>query len=98
MLQKEHKVRSMRRTFAELTKQAKIDPKTKILTVDGREIGFVYYRTGYQINHYQKDNEKQGTNEREMDESKWEMRTLLECSMAIKCPSIDVHLTTFKKF
>jgi len=23
---------------------------------------------------------------------------MLECSRAIKCPSIDVHLTTFKKF
>lgn len=23
---------------------------------------------------------------------------MLECSIAIKCPSIDVHLTTFKKF
>jgi hypothetical protein len=22
----------------------------------------------------------------------------MECSRAIKCPSIDVHLTTFKKF
>jgi hypothetical protein len=22
----------------------------------------------------------------------------MECSTAIKCPSIDVHLTTFKKF
>ncbi len=22
----------------------------------------------------------------------------MECSLAIKCPSIDVHLTTFKKF
>ena len=94
----DHKVSSMRRTFAELSKQAEIDPKTKILTVEGREIGFVYYRTGYQINHYQKKNEKQGTDEGEMDESKWQIRTLLECSMAIKCPSIDVHLTTFKKF
>jgi glutathione synthase len=23
---------------------------------------------------------------------------MLECSMAIKCPSIDLHLATFKKF
>jgi len=23
---------------------------------------------------------------------------VLECSRALKCPSIDVHLTTFKKF
>ena len=98
ILQTNHNVRSMRRTFKELSINAKIDPKTKILTVEGREIGFVYYRTGYQLNHYQKENERQGTEEGEWDESKWQIRTLLECSMAIKCPSIDVHLTTFKKF
>jgi hypothetical protein len=32
------------------------------------------------------------------NEGAWDARTLLECSRAIKCPSIDVHLTTFKKF
>ena len=26
------------------------------------------------------------------------MRTVLECSMALKCPSIDVHLAGFKKY
>ena len=35
---------------------------------------------------------------RDWDEQKWHARTLLECSLAIKCPSIDLHLSTFKKF
>lgn len=45
----------------------------------------MYYRTGYQVEQYAND-------------SAWDARTLMECSKAIKCPSIDVHLTTFKKF
>jgi hypothetical protein len=26
------------------------------------------------------------------------MREILECSMALKCPSVDVHLAGFKKY
>ena len=62
------------------------DEKTGALFIDGtREIGLVYYRTGYQEEQYAND-------------EAWQARTLMECSQAIKCPSIDVHLTTFKKF
>jgi glutathione synthase len=50
-----------------------------------REVGFVYYRSGYQVEQYE-------------SESDWEARIILENSQAIKCPSIDYHLTTFKKF
>lgn len=32
------------------------------------------------------------------DEDKWDARTRIELSMAIKCPSIDLHLCTMKKF
>ena len=32
------------------------------------------------------------------DSGKWQARQMLECSMAIKCPSIDLHLSTFKKY
>lgn len=31
-------------------------------------------------------------------DSKWAVREMLECSMAIKCPSVDFQLTTFKKY
>lgn len=37
-------------------------------------------------------------NSQEWDEEKWQTREMLECSLAIKCPSIDLHLATFKKF
>ena len=82
----------MRLTMCEIKTKGRIDAQTKRLYVDEREIGFVYYRTGYQADHYMVD----GT--QEWDEEKWQTREMLECSMAIKCPSIDLHLATFKKF
>ena len=70
----------------------KLDQETKILTVDGKEIGFVYYRTGYAMEHYMDDEQK------EYSQEKIDTRIMMECSMAVKCPSIDFHLTTFKKY
>lgn len=37
----------MRVTFDQVTKYGEVDPITKILKIKGKEIGFVYYRTGY---------------------------------------------------
>ena len=37
----------MRLTMAEIKAQGRIDAQTKRLFVNEREIGFVYYRTGY---------------------------------------------------
>jgi hypothetical protein len=37
----------MRMTFSEIQKHSKIDKEFNILTVLGREVGFVYYRSGY---------------------------------------------------
>eukprot|EP00826_Nyctotherus_ovalis_P003092 TRINITY_DN1061_c0_g1_i5.p2 TRINITY_DN1061_c0_g1~~TRINITY_DN1061_c0_g1_i5.p2 ORF type:complete len:240 (+),score=85.84 TRINITY_DN1061_c0_g1_i5:894-1613(+) len=51
----------------------------------GKEIGLVYLRAGYTPRDYPTDAE-------------WKGREILECSMAIKCPSIDLHLVTFKIF
>lgn len=56
-----------------------------VLTIRNKEIGFVYYRSGYQVQQYTNQND-------------WEARKSLELSQAVKCPSIDYHLTTFKKF
>ena len=64
-----------------------IDSKNT-LHVRGKEIGLVYFRTGYQINQYDCIGGLDG----------WKVRAALENSMAIKCPSIDVQLTTFKKY
>lgn len=75
----------MRMTFSQIAENCEVDAVTKALKVKGREIGFVYYRTGYQLEQY--DGERD-----------WNTRQMLEIAMAIKCPSIDVHLTTFKKF
>ena len=51
-LMNKHNIRSMRRTLAELIEQAELNQKTKVLKVGGKEIGFVYYRTCYQQEHY----------------------------------------------
>ena len=83
----------MRKSFLEVIEQSEVDQNKK-LTVDGCEIGLVYYRTGYQAEQYYID----GDESKGWDERKWEARTLLECSLAIKCPSIDLHLATFKKY
>ena len=40
-------IKTLRATFAEVWKTYEIDPATKVLRVQGREIGLVYYRTGY---------------------------------------------------
>lgn len=83
-------------TFKQINREATVDDQTSILKIRGKEIGFVYYRSGYQSVHYQLDGTKEGQGD--MDEDKWGARRLLELSMPIKCPSVDVHLSGFKKF
>jgi len=84
ILYEKYKIRSLRLTLLEVASRATRSDGT--LFIDGnREVSLVYYRTGYQFEQY-------------LNESAWDARTLMECSLAIKCPSIDVHLTTFKKF
>ena len=75
----------MRLTFSEIFQQQEFDKETHVLKIRGKEIGFVYYRCGYQVEQYTCDQD-------------WETRKMLETSQAVKCPSIDYHLTTFKKF
>lgn len=86
---RKYRIHSMRCNFDCIKVCGKVDPLTQVLTVTGKEIAFVYYRTGYQADHYI---DAAGS------DHKWEARELLECSMAIKCPSIDFQLTTFKKY
>ena len=54
----------MRLTMAEIKSKGRLDAETKRLYVDEREVGFVYYRTGYQMDHYM-------VNSQEWDENKW---------------------------
>jgi glutathione synthase len=83
-LHEKYRIRSLRLTLLEVASRA--TRQDGALFIDGnREVSLVYYRTGYQLEQY-------------LNESAWDARTLMECSTAIKCPSIDVHLATFKKF
>ena len=45
----------MRLTMAEIAVVGSIDATSKCLIVNGKEVGFVYYRTGYQADHYMVD-------------------------------------------
>lgn len=51
---------------------------------DGYEVSVVYFRAGYEPGHYHSEKE-------------WDARRLIECSKAIKCPSIHYHLAGTKK-
>lgn len=48
------------------------------------EIAVIYFRAGYEPNHYHTNKE-------------WEARLVMERSQAIKCPSIQYHLAGTKK-
>ena len=80
---------SVRATLSDIARDGTVDPEG-ILRIRGREIGLVYYRTGYQQDQHQ-------TNQQD-DPVKWGAREMLELSMAIKCPSVDMHLAGFKKY
>lgn len=83
------KIRSLRCTFEEIYRYGRLDNETGVLRVHNREIAFVYYRTGYQLDQYKMA---------DGSDIKWLAREILECSLALKCPSVDVQLTTFKKY
>lgn len=87
----DHGIKSMRMNLVEINEMGHVDKETGNLYVDGHLIGFVYYRSGYDENQF-------FDAEGKVDERTWQARTMMECSMAIPCPSIDAHLTTFKKF
>ena len=73
----------VRRTFAEVNAEAKLDDK-RTLVIGGQPIGVVYYRSGYSPNDYLSDGD-------------WDARLLMERSTAVKCPSISYHLVGVKK-
>ena len=71
-------------TFKQIAEFSVIDSDTKVLAIHGHEIGLVYYRTGYCFEQYECERD-------------WKVREDVECSMAIKLPTIDLHLLTAKK-
>jgi glutathione synthase len=51
-LMRRFEIKSMRYTLKEISQRAKFDEETHVLTINGFEIGFVYYRAGYQVEQY----------------------------------------------
>lgn len=73
-------------TLSEVNSGAvEMDQETGVLTLKetGQELAVIYYRTGYMPDNY--------------TENGWKGRQILENSAAIKCPSVDLQLVTFKK-
>ncbi|CAG8518646.1 6993_t:CDS:10 [Paraglomus brasilianum] len=79
-----HKVHLIRKTLAEVSEEASVDPVTSSLTIAGKEISVVYYRAGYSPDDYP-------------TEKQWEARLLIEKSKAIKCPTVAYQLVGAKK-
>ncbi|KAG0624999.1 hypothetical protein M758_2G019800 [Ceratodon purpureus] len=73
----------IRRTFAEVTAEAILDDKRR-LVIGEQPIAVVYYRSGYSPDDY-------------LSDSDWDARLLMERSTAVKCPSISYHLVGAKK-
>ncbi|XP_046739012.1 glutathione synthetase-like [Diprion similis] len=76
-------IRVLRRTLTELAVEARLSPK-KELIVGEQTVAVVYFRCGYEPSQYPSEKE-------------WDVRLLIERSLAIKSPSIQYHLAGAKK-
>ncbi|TIA92334.1 hypothetical protein E3P99_00619 [Wallemia hederae] len=76
-------IRTIRRTFSQLSQQASLSDD-KVLKVNGIEISVVYYRSGYSPDDYK-------------SQSDWDIRRMIEVSLAIKCPTLALQLVGCKK-
>lgn len=81
----EHGIHCIRASFEDVYKNHKFDESTGTLTYNGLEVGLVYFRAGYQPDHY-------------VSEHDWKAREVIELSRAIKCPTVDYQLINFKIF
>ena len=68
--------------FDEVNKNSEL--KEGKLYYEEQEVAVVYFRHGYDSDHYSSDED-------------WKARETLELSQAIKCPSMDLQLLTLKK-
>jgi glutathione synthetase len=78
-------IKFVRRRFDKLPKLLRLGPNKELLLEDSKEIAVVYFRYGYDPTNYNFENA-------------WNTRLLIERSKAIKCPSINFHLSGAKKF
>jgi len=83
-LWEDHKVKLIRRSLTDIGERAKLQEATKVLTIDGYNVGVAYYRSGYKPEDYPTEKE-------------WEARLIVERSTAIKSPNINYQLVGTKK-
>lgn len=76
-------VKVIRKTLTQLINEAKLGDK-KELIVNDKTVAVVYFRCGYSPDQY-------------FTEKEWDVRLLIERSLAIKSPSIQYHLAGTKK-
>lgn len=76
-------IKVIRRTLTELYTEARLGPN-KELIVGKKTVAVVYFRCGYEPSQYPTEKE-------------WDVRLMIERSLAIKCPSIQYHLAGSKK-
>ncbi|XP_054158697.1 glutathione synthetase-like [Oppia nitens] len=77
-------IRLIRRTFAQLRDAVRLGNNRELIVDNKHEVAVVYYRTAYAPQDYAGDQD-------------WDVRLLMERSRAVKCPSIQYHLTGCKK-
>lgn len=71
-------------TFRQLKEKMVYDNTDGKITIGGKEVSVVYFRTGYSPENYKTNDD-------------WITREILEISRAIKCPNIATQLINFKK-
>ncbi|XP_065363334.1 glutathione synthetase-like isoform X2 [Calliphora vicina] len=76
-------IKVLRRTLTQVHKNGKLSLKKELILED-QEVAVIYFRAGYEPGQYHSQDE-------------WDARYMMECSTAIKCPSIHYHLAGTKK-
>lgn len=76
-------VKVIRKSLTQLAAEAELGPNKELL-VNGTAVAVVYFRCGYEPGQYPTEKE-------------WNVRLLIERSLAIKSPSIQYHLAGSKK-
>ena len=78
------RIRTVRRTLAEIAARGQLDAGCGTLTIDGHVISVVYYRAGYTPVDYP-------------SEAEWMAREMVERSNVAACPSVGLQLAGAKK-
>jgi len=76
------KIPVLRKTLKQVMTEGEVN-ESKDLIIEGRKISCVYFRNGYDPDHYP-------------SELQWEARERIEFCTAVKCPSVGYHLVGSK--